>query len=807
MSESMTHTPPALSKSALRAAFDALVLGNIQPITLLLSALLTFLGLTYVRAPRAIAATMIPLTLGITLLLLIINRLAHARRIPTRYAHPVAAGVAGLLLVFRITDLALTHQPDHTTNLSLILIGAGFILLATPWLIGVLSVSFIAWGVIVINAPAPTAWFDAGIALISATALTFIIHIAHRNSVIKHELLRAQNDARTGTLERQARQLGTLISAGQSINAILDLDTLLNYVVDLIQERFNYYFVGIFLLNQTKTSLLMQAGTGKAGQDLMGQGIQFKPGEQGLISWVGQHRETLRVNNIAEDARFLYSPFVPNTRAELILPLCIGDQFLGVLDIQAEEVNAFGDDDVYVFESLADQVATAINNAQMYQNERSRRILTESLYEVSRALSQTLNMEEVFAQILDNLQQIVRFDRGSVLLHNSDLLEIVAASGFPLASSPLQIRVPIHTDDVFWQISQNKQPLHLPDVLERPDWQHVEGLPLARSWIGIPVIDVNQDVIGMLSLVRETPEPYTEEDIALALAFAGHTAVAINNARLYTELARAYAQLERLDRTKSDFITVAAHELRTPLTVQLGFSQMLLKNPTLLTGPTATEIIGKIYHSGVRLQTIVNTMIDMARIDSHTLEIYREPLDIAEVLDLVVSQFREVAQERQLLLELSLEGQLPRIEADQDELSKIFKHLLTNAIKYTPNHGVIQVTGRAVPMGYHGLLIPGIEVVVQDTGIGIDPEFHDLIFTKFYQTGEVALHSSGTTKFKGGGPGLGLAIAKGIVEVHGGQIWVESPGHDEERCPGSAFHVWLPLPTPGTRPLNVPDQA
>jgi signal transduction histidine kinase len=113
-----------------------------------------------------------------------------------------------------------------------------------------------------------------------------------------------------------------------------------------------------------------------------------------------------------------------------------------------------------------------------------------------------------------------------------------------------------------------------------------------------------------------------------------------------------------------------------------------------------------------------------------------------------------------------------------------------NAIKFTPDGGQITITGRVLT-GDAGPDI--IEIVVSDTGIGIDQEHHDLIFDKFYQTGEVMLHSSGTTKFKGGGPGLGLAIAKGAVAAHGGAIWVESAKHDEDECPGSRFVVQLPL--------------
>jgi signal transduction histidine kinase len=135
---------------------------------------------------------------------------------------------------------------------------------------------------------------------------------------------------------------------------------------------------------------------------------------------------------------------------------------------------------------------------------------------------------------------------------------------------------------------------------------------------------------------------------------------------------------------------------------------------------------------------------------------------------------------------------LPSIMADPDAMQKVFYHLIVNAIKYTPDGGKITITGRCITGGWEDPF-PGIEIIVSDTGIGIDPQLHELIFTKFYQTGELALHSTGKTVFKGAGPGLGLTVARGIVEAHRGKIWVESPGHDEKTFPGSQFHIVLPL--------------
>jgi signal transduction histidine kinase len=150
---------------------------------------------------------------------------------------------------------------------------------------------------------------------------------------------------------------------------------------------------------------------------------------------------------------------------------------------------------------------------------------------------------------------------------------------------------------------------------------------------------------------------------------------------------------------------------------------------------------------------------------------------------------------RERNLTLTVEGldDLPPIAADPDLLHKTFYHLIINAVKYTPDGGAITVSGKAVSGDGQA---PAVQVVVGDTGIGIDPAHHELIFEKFYQTGRTTLHSSGKTKFKGGGPGLGLAIARGIVLAHGGRIWVESPGYDEQACPGSRFYVRLPIDAP-----------
>jgi signal transduction histidine kinase len=266
------------------------------------------------------------------------------------------------------------------------------------------------------------------------------------------------------------------------------------------------------------------------------------------------------------------------------------------------------------------------------------------------------------------------------------------------------------------------------------------------------------------------------------------------------ELEKTYHILQQMDQTKVTFIEVAAHELRTPLTLVKGYTQMLAMK--FKDEPEMMALTQGILDGSERMQEIVGSMLDVSRIDSKILKILPEDTNLGVVLARVYKVFRDALQERNLSLGIQGVDGLPIIQADPDQLYKVFYHLVINAIKYTPDGGRITIHGHLVDAGDGR---NEVEIVVSDTGIGIDPAHHELIFEKFYQTGEVYMHSSGKTKFKGGGPGLGLAIARGIVAAHQGRIWVESPGHDETNLPGSKFFVRLPVKAEENEPIQEPE--
>lgn len=254
------------------------------------------------------------------------------------------------------------------------------------------------------------------------------------------------------------------------------------------------------------------------------------------------------------------------------------------------------------------------------------------------------------------------------------------------------------------------------------------------------------------------------------------------------ELVSAQQQLEQLDRTKSNFITVAAHELKTPLTLIDGYTTMM-RDMLDETGRNQFNSLLVGMNKGVhRLREIIDDMIDVSLIDNNLLSLNFQQTTVMHILNLLkVDLAASVLERKQKLNIKTFSGSSTRLYADPERLYQALRNVLVNAIKYTPDKGKISVDGRTLP-GF-------IEVTVEDTGIGIAPEHQTVIFEKFAQFGHPDLHSSGKIKFKGGGPGLGLPIARGIIEAHGGTIWVESQGYDENNYPGATFHILIPIRT------------
>jgi signal transduction histidine kinase len=442
---------------------------------------------------------------------------------------------------------------------------------------------------------------------------------------------------------------------------------------------------------------------------------------------------------------------------------------------------------------------------------------THTLNAYSQNISNILDMQRLAQVAVGLIIEAMDISRGFLFLVDSELTS-EAQKTYRLRAvrnqGERQIKIITLGSDhpVVKQLTQEARPLLQYDLDLLPAFRSVSATE--RDWFNhleaevyLPIFS-KREWIGMLALgAKISGNRYSEEDLVTLSTLANQTAVALENARLVenlvqlnTELRQAYRaldkanrDLERLDQTKSDFISIASHELRTPLTTMIGYTEMLMEDPLL--PETAHEMLKGISKGTRRLHEIMDSMFDIAQIDTRTLQLHVTPVDTALLVREVSKNLEKSFTERRQNLTIDIPT-LPLAKADPNLLKKLFQHLLTNAVKFTPNNGKIAIAARVLPTRSAELPHGGIEVIISDTGVGIDPSAQDLIFSKFYQPGELSKHSTSKTRFKGSGAGLGLALSKGIVEAHGGRIWVESKGYDEVNFPGSKFHVVLPLNPP-----------
>jgi signal transduction histidine kinase len=327
----------------------------------------------------------------------------------------------------------------------------------------------------------------------------------------------------------------------------------------------------------------------------------------------------------------------------------------------------------------------------------------------------------------------------------------------------------------------------------------------------------------MATGARQNGDPYRPAELDLLSSIADQTSVALKNARLVAnlrilneqmrdlyentavlnrELGDSNERLRQMDKVKTDFINIASHELRTPLTKLRGFSDILHEmtasgNVDMDTVEMVTKQLSK---ASVRLEEVLGQMLDVSQLDVAALELTFAPASLSTILQLAADHFKSALTDRNQTLTIHDSQNLPVIQGDQKRLVQTFRQFIGNAIKFTPDGGQIDVYTNHLPPNEERDRPEAIEIVIADNGVGVNAEHQELIFEKFYRVGSVDLHSTGDTKFMGAGPGLGLTIARGVIQGHGGQVWVESDGFDPKTFPGSQFHVILPVqPTPASK--------
>ena len=427
-----------------------------------------------------------------------------------------------------------------------------------------------------------------------------------------------------------------------------------------------------------------------------------------------------------------------------------------------------------------------------------------TLHQTGTMITSTLDMQKLFSTMLEVLHENLGFHRMVLILKDKeqDQGTIVQVSGVPLEYVPMleNQSFPILPGTLDETLLIHGQPVLVTDLRKIGDQlnsviRSVADILGVTSCIGAPLIS-HQQVLGYLG-ADKGGEPCTQEDLNLLLTIASHVAVAIDNARTYqdmenlaqsleqrvkdrtVDLQSANERLKELDRLKSAFVSIVSHELRTPMTSIKGLVENMMDGLTGTLNERQSFYLSRVKHNIERLTRMINDLLDLSRIEAGKMELRSSAVNMGSLVREVVELLQPMAQECHLALLAQVVDPIPLIQADRDKLIQILTNLITNGIKFTGASGTVTVVVRQHEDG-------SVNTCIHDTGSGIPLDEQQTIFERFYR--------GQTADVKNRGAGLGLAISKSLVELHGGTIWVTSkPGE------GSQFSFTLPLQPPEQR--------
>jgi signal transduction histidine kinase/HAMP domain-containing protein len=477
-------------------------------------------------------------------------------------------------------------------------------------------------------------------------------------------------------------------------------------------------------------------------------------------------------------------------RATLATPLLRKGVPVGAIMIRRAEARPFSEKQIKLLESFADQAVIAIENVRLFNEiqERTRELelsLEEvgALSEVSRAVSSSLDLGQVLHEISEQAAKLCDAVAGFIQEYSETTGEFhISASWnareeFVRSIEAAQITL---GKGASGRSAATGKPTQISDILVEPDYPYRDILQREgyRAVLSVPMLR-EERVIGTVVVVRKTPGAFSERHVNLLTTFANQTTIAIENARLYRDVTDKGRMLEEANRHKSQFLANMSHELRTPMNAIIGFSEILLDPSLQVSDEERAQFLTDILTSGKHLLNLINEVLDLSKIEAGRMELHIAPTDLDEILEAVQSTARPLAAKKSIDLQFGSDPGIAPLAVDAARVKQVLLNLVGNAVKFTPDGGRVSVTTSLD--GDSG----SVKISVTDTGPGIPPEEHERIFLEFQQA------KASRDVAKPEGTGLGLALAKRFVEMHGGRIWVES-----QIGRGSTFTFTLPLEGP-----------
>lgn len=515
------------------------------------------------------------------------------------------------------------------------------------------------------------------------------------------------------------------------------------------------------------------------------------------VGRAAEDRRTVQIADVLDDAGYgrLDLQRLTGFRTLMSTPMTVQDRVIGVLSLWRTDVAPFNARERRVLEEFAVQAAIALHQVDLLRaleirgHELADKVTQlEALREVDNAIGSTLDLDEVLEQTVTNAVRLANLgvgdltpttDGGSILEYHeaTDSYDLRGTSGLGPELLERLHTVVVDADSALVRHPvTTRRPFEVPD-LEQADRDDVLDILFDDGWQSVLAIPLTHgdSTIGVLVIHRRDAGGFPPDIVELLETFAGQSALAVVNARLYRELETKSRELEIASNHKSEFLASMSHELRTPLNAVIGFSEVLLDRMFGEINERQEEYLRDIWKSGRHLLELLNEILDLSKVEAGHMTLDPVVFDVGAAIDYTSAMVRERAAAHDIALSVEVAADVGAVDADELRFKQVVLNLLSNAVKFTPDGGRVSVRAYR--------LDADLVVTVTDNGIGVSPEDRDRIFDSFQQGHRGPAKEEGT--------GLGLTLSKRIVDLFGGRMWLHSVVGQ-----GSTFGFSIPAPRP-----------
>lgn len=563
-------------------------------------------------------------------------------------------------------------------------------------------------------------------------------------------------------LQERAEQLEIMNQVTFSLASTKELDPLLELILDKAIELIDTEAGTFMISRQEDGELEFRVARGPSSDGLVGRRLPLGAGLAGTAAQTGR---AIISNRVQEDERWFSavdagSDF--NSQSILTVPLVRQNTVLGVLQVINKQNGAsFSQEDQSLLTAFAGQAVVAMENARLLaQTDEALQKSVDELFllqQLDRDLSTTLDLEHVLNLTLSRMLSIYQGVAGAIALVDEEgEIFRAATQGYDETFDETKLSA---QKGLIGQVIQSRQPHNATNVHEETNY--ITANFNTHSQMTLPFIN-KQELIGVISIESDVIGKYTEEDLQTAGRITNHAAAAIANAILYDKVNEA-------NQAKSEFVSMVSHELKTPMTSLRGYTDLLLSGMTGELTEQQHNFLEIMAANIQRMSQQIQDLTDISRIETGQLHIELAPTSFVNIVNETMQTVKGLCDEKEIRVHLELPEELPLIMADRGRMVQVLTNLLSNACKYSPpdTDVTLKFMTRMVAQEDSDEMLPMVWCCVKDSGYGISPEDLERLFTKFFRSNDPNIRQAK-------GTGLGLSITKGIIELHGGEIWVES---------------------------------